>query len=325
MEKNSKKRPKLGLGALIASLLIILAVFVIILFANKPENMKKAKGTVVCSFYPVYDMVSNLMEGTHYDIVNMTSGLTGCIHDYQITTKDMKAVEAADLFVANGMGMEHFVEKIAGTKKTLPIIFATDCLDGSDIINHSADGDEDCEENSHVWMDPSMLKEELNYLKEALSKQFPDEAESISSNLNRYERTVLDCIDKASEIKTKLQDLKNPDGLPEKINCISFNEAFVPLIESLGMNCLADFSLDENETPSANAIKDAIENANKETYVLVLIEKDKEKEAEKILAETNAVCVCIDPLTASSNGDDLPTGLWKDIVEIEAAVENLLK
>lgn len=322
MEKNSKKRPKLGLGALIASILILLVAFIIVLLANKPESLKKAKGTVVCSFYPMYDMVSNLMEGTNYDVVNMTSGLTGCIHDYQMTTKDMKAIEKADLFVANGMCMEHFVEKITEAKTMLPIVYATDCFEGIDIINHS---EEDfCEQNPHVWMNPEMLKEEIEYLSAALSRQFPEEASVISSNCNRYERTVLDSIDKAGIIKQSLQKLTSEDNLPETVYCITFNEAFGPLAESLGIDCLAEFSLDENETPSAAQIKEAIENAKKEKYVFVFIEEGNKKEAEKILAETNAECVFLEPLTASLNGDDLPTGLWKDILEIETAVDKLL-
>lgn len=38
----------------------------------------------------------------------MTKPQTGCLHDYQMTPADMKKLENADVFIANGAGMESF-------------------------------------------------------------------------------------------------------------------------------------------------------------------------------------------------------------------------
>ena len=41
----------------------------------------------------------------------------------------MKALEKADLFVANGMGMEHFLENVAKNFKNLPVVYMTDAFE----------------------------------------------------------------------------------------------------------------------------------------------------------------------------------------------------
>lgn len=336
MEKNSKKKPKLGLGGLVASILIIIVVFVILVIANKPESLKDSKGTVVCSFYPVYDMVSTMMDKTGYDIVNMTKGVTGCLHDYQITTKDMKLIEKADLFVANGMGMEHFLEEIAEKRDKLQIIYATDAFEDAYQMNHSAQVHEKEDEhehehgevNSHLWMNASMYLEEIEYIKGVLCNKYPDEVERIEANYTKYYRDVTDAKDKSSELMQKYKRYIDEGKLSEEICVIAFNEAFVPLAESLGIEVIAEFSLDENDQPSAGEISYAITEAKQRKYVLVLVEKDNttaENAAKKVIDETNAELVYVKPLTSQDAGSDLPAGIWYNLFEIDGAVDSFLK
>lgn len=40
---------------------------------------------------------------------------TGCLHDYQLTTLDMRLLNSAQVLIINGAGMEHsFIEKAVG-------------------------------------------------------------------------------------------------------------------------------------------------------------------------------------------------------------------
>ena len=47
----------------------------------------------------------------------MTEPQSGCLHDYELSPADMKALEYADLFVINGAGMEAFIDEV---KKAYP-------------------------------------------------------------------------------------------------------------------------------------------------------------------------------------------------------------
>ena len=64
---------------------------------------------IVTSFYPIYLDTINLAGGVEgVEVVNLTKPQTGCLHDYQLTTEDMKMLETADIFVVNGFGHGEF-------------------------------------------------------------------------------------------------------------------------------------------------------------------------------------------------------------------------
>ena len=65
--------------------------------------------TVVTSFYPIYLFALNLLDGVDgVEVTNLTEPTTGCLHDYQLQTGDMKTLARADAFLINGAGMEGF-------------------------------------------------------------------------------------------------------------------------------------------------------------------------------------------------------------------------
>src|SRR5512145_2903253 len=63
--------------------------------------------TIVTSFYPVYIIARNVADSIDgVKVVNMTAPVTGCLHDYSITSADMKNLEGAGILLINGAGME---------------------------------------------------------------------------------------------------------------------------------------------------------------------------------------------------------------------------
>lgn len=85
---------------------------------------------IVTSFYPMYLFTRNLTEGiSGVTVVNMTAQNAGCLHDYQLLSKDMKALGAADAFVINGAGMEGFLEKVIEQLPSLPVITASEGIE----------------------------------------------------------------------------------------------------------------------------------------------------------------------------------------------------
>jgi len=78
----------------------------------KGEN-KQYQGeglTIVTSFYPMYIASLNIADGIDgVQVVNLTENQTGCVHDYQLTTKDMRTLSGAQVVVLNGGEMEEFI------------------------------------------------------------------------------------------------------------------------------------------------------------------------------------------------------------------------
>ena len=52
-------------------------------------------------------------------MVNITSNVTGCIHDYELTTDNLRTLSDADVLFINGGGMEEFTLKATESVKTL--------------------------------------------------------------------------------------------------------------------------------------------------------------------------------------------------------------
>ena len=78
-------------------------------YANEADTGATKSLRIVASFYPVYIMAKNVTKGVPgVSLQNLTSPLTGCLHDYSLTSNDMKKLFDAQVFVANGAGMESF-------------------------------------------------------------------------------------------------------------------------------------------------------------------------------------------------------------------------
>lgn len=108
---------------LLGTLLVIIFTSVLATsFVNRKDD-EEEKFTVVTSFYPMYVLAKNIIgDIDDINLVNLTEYISGCLHDYQLTTADMKRLEGADGFVMNGGGMENFIEDILKLYENLPII-----------------------------------------------------------------------------------------------------------------------------------------------------------------------------------------------------------
>ena len=87
------------------ALALILALFT--LLATGCAAQKDGQTTIVTSFYPMYVLTLNVTDGIDgVTVQNMAEQNVGCLHDYQLRPGDLVRLEGADVFLANGGGME---------------------------------------------------------------------------------------------------------------------------------------------------------------------------------------------------------------------------
>lgn len=332
-------KKKLGfLGGIMV--LLSLAGYFVCLFAGGSKELKKEEVLVVTSFYPMYVLVENLTEGVDGIMVsNLTENQTGCLHDYQLTARDMKLLAAADAFVINGAGMELFMDKVLGSYTDLPVIEACHGIHLLDGMEHDHDHGHEAEEgfqeheeeelhaehdeeehtgahdhshaeNGHVWLDVERYREQMVTVAEELQKLFPEQAGSLSAAAAAYD-------DKLQKLSLEI------DGLQEQtqgIPVVIFHEAFAYLAESLDMEVIVALSLDEETVPGAGEIAEVIEEINYHGAALILIEEAYAGYAEKILAETAAEVVYLDPLvTGDGSADSYVTGMQANLEAVRKA------
>jgi len=188
--------------------------------------------TIVTSFYPIYIFALNLTEDIEgVEVRNLTAPDTGCLHDYQLQTGDMKKLAAADAFLINGAGMEGY---LSGVMDAFPQLMVVDASTGIELLcaeeEHDHEHDHDHGEyNAHVWLDAENAQTMVRNLAEGLMTACPDQAETIAANRDAY-IARLEALD--AELTAALADLPRKD-------IVTFHEAFPYFAKAYGLNVAA--------------------------------------------------------------------------------------
>lgn len=256
------------------TILILLLIFVIFLFTqnNKKEENIDSKYTIVTSFYPIYIMALNVTDGANnVEVLNMADTNVGCLHDYTLTTTDMRKIENADIFIQNGLGLENFIDKLLNTYNNLKIVDTS--------ANISEKIEDDGSVNPRLWTSIDNNIKQVQEISNALIENNPENSEIYKNNTEAY-------IDKLENIKenykNKLQELNG-----KKVVCL--NEAFEYLAKDIGLD-LITIETDHNEsTLSADKLKDVINTMKEENINNIIVDiNDNLQNAETIANETGA-------------------------------------
>ena len=139
---------KKKLGFLLGVMLMLsVAGYAICSLAGSKQVKSEEEFLLVTSFYPMYVLAENLTNGVEgVTVANLTENQTGCLHDYQLTSGDMKLLSSADAFLINGAGMELFLDKVIVQKATLPVIEASHGIALLEGVAHEHDHGEHAEE-----------------------------------------------------------------------------------------------------------------------------------------------------------------------------------
>ena len=199
--------------------------------------------TVVTSFYPIYLLAMNLLEGVEgVELHNLAAPGTGCLHDYQLSTADMKALNRADVFLINGAGMESYLDFALENFPNLPVV---DASTGIDLL---PDESGETEWNAHIWLDAGNAGQMTRNLAEGLMTALPDRAEAIAANRDAYCARLAALDD---ELRQALADVPHKD-------IITFHEAFPYFAKAYGLQVAAVVTLDPQDTLSPRQLADLI-------------------------------------------------------------------
>lgn len=259
---------------IISAVIILIIVVLVILNINKNNNDQKDDGVtkIVTSFYPMYIIAENITDGAqNIELVNMADVNVGCLHDYTITTEDMKKIENADIFIANGLGMENFLEKAIESNMDMKVIDSSANI--TDVIQDEA------ETNAHIWTSIDNYILQVKNISNELINLDPQNSDIYQNNTGTY-------VNKLEELKTRyLEELKELNG----IKAISLNEAFEYMGKELGIEMTTIETDHEESTMSAEMLKNIIDKVKQENIEMIIIDKDdNESNARAIADETGA-------------------------------------
>lgn len=265
---------------------------------NSTESNNKL--TIVTSFYPMYISTLNIVKDIpNVEVLNMTTSQTGCLHDYSLSTKDLKTLSNADILIINGAGMESFLDDVIDEYSDLKIIEASkgiDLIEDTEHDDHTEDHDHedhDHDVNPHVWVSISKNIEEVSNIAEELSSLDPNHANEYQDNANEY-------IAKLENLKTEMHSTL--DNIAHK-DIITFHEAFPYFAEEFGLNIVGVIEIEPDSEPSAKEVENIISIINEKNIKALFTEPQySSKIADTIAKETGASIYTLDPIvTGDSN------------------------
>lgn len=250
---------------------------------------------IVTSFYPMYILTQNVAAGIDgVTVQNMAEQNVGCLHDYQLQTRDMVTLEGADALVINGGGMEQFMDKVMTLREDLPVIDASEGIEMlPSVSEHDHDDHDDHDHdhegevmNAHVWLDPSLAMVQVRNIAEGLANADPDHADAYRSNAEAY-------ILKLEQLKAEIAEQLAPYAGRE---IITFHEAFTYFAEAFGLHVAGVIATEPGEEPSTRDIADTCDLVNTLGIRTLFVEPQyPQKAAQTIARETGASIYTLDP------------------------------
>ena len=261
--------------------LLLLVIMCFMALGCDSKQAEKKDFTIVTSFYPMYIDVINITKDVEgVKVINMTKPQTGCLHDYQLTTEDMKTLEQADVFVANGAGMESFLDKATKQNKNMKVVEASNYKD----INFIKDGDED---NPHVWMSVTYSIAQVKAITAALCEADP-------AHKDAYRKNALDYCMKLEKLKKEMHE--ELDDLPHK-DIVAFHEAFPYLAKEFKLNIVSVIEREPGTEPTPQELETTIAKVNTLPVKVLFTEPQySPAAAETIAKETGAKIYQLDPV-----------------------------
>ena len=270
---------------------------------------------LVTSFYPIYIFTLNIVDGIdEINVSCMAEQNTGCLHDYQILSRDAKLIADADVFIINGAGMEAFLEDVYMSNENLRVV---DSSEGVRLIencdeHHEEESHHDHNHsvNSHIWMSPENAKIQVENIAVALASYYPQYKSEIEENKNDYINRLTKLSEELSE---KAKTLKNE-------NIITFHESYDYLASEYGFNVVATVESHEAAQVSAKGLAQLVDIIEKHNVNVLFIEPDYKGSSAEILSnETGARILTLNPVIKG----DVSLTAYEDIMREN--LETILK
>lgn len=258
--------------------------------------------TAVASFYPIYILTLNVTDGVDgVTVKNLMPSQGGCPHDYQLTTEDLKAFDNADLFLINGAGMEGFLDDIT---HRYPNIETVDTSQGATLVEVEEDAGEsftedlddhhDEEYNAHVWLSIPNAVKQVENIRDAFIRIDPDNEDKYRENAKQF----------SAEMRQLTAQMRDFD-LAKRQKAAVFHEGFDYFASDFGFDVEIGLYADENASPSAKEMSEAIEDAAENSIKLYFAADDSGKKlAETIAAQAGGDVILLDPITSGADDKD---------------------
>ena len=246
---------------------------------------------ILATTYPVYLFTTTVTEGVEgVEVTRLIQEEISCLHDYTLTVNDMKAIEAADVIVMNGVGLEDFMADALASSDA-PVI---DCSQGVALLaalGHEGH-DHDDEYDPHIWMDPDRAAQMVWNVATVLSELDTMNGDLYTANASAAE----------ARLQSEITGVEDPDDLA---GLITFHDGFQYFAQATGLDLLKAIEEEEGAEASAAEIKEIVGLIGEYDIPAIFTEKNgSDATAQAISRETGCGVAQLD-LIMSGDGSGI--------------------
>ncbi|WP_417770710.1 metal ABC transporter substrate-binding protein [Stappia sp.] len=236
----------------------------------------KEKLKVVTTFTVLADMARNV-AGDAAEVVSVTKPGAE-IHGYQPTPRDIVGAHDADLILWNGLNLELWFEQFFHNLGEIPVAVLSDGIEPIDIAEGSYSG----KPNPHAWMGLDNALVYIDNIREALSAQDPDNAETYANNAREYGDRLRATIE---PLRDALRDI--PEERRWLVTC---EGAFSYLARDFGLRELYLWPINADQVGTPQQVRAVIDGVRANDIPAVFCESTvSSAPAQQVARETGAV------------------------------------
>ena len=269
---------------------------------------------VAATTLPVYEFTCRILEGTDITATRLVTESVSCLHDYALNVSQVRAVEAAEIIVISGAGLEEFMEDLLegrpaiDASENIPLIEPEEHHHGHEHEEESHEGHHH-EEDPHIWLSPENAKIMAQNICDGLSRQYPRYADLFAENLAVLTED-LDALHRYGQ--TALAELSFRD-------LITFHDGFTYLADCYDLHILRAVEEESGSEASAAELIELIEEVEHHNLPAIFTERNGSVSAAGIIArETGASCFALD---MAMGGDSYFEAMHHNIDTLKEALE----
>lgn len=219
------------------SILLILSLLAA-LFAGCNGNQQ---AQVAATTSAVYQFTQAICADTGISVTKLVTESVSCLHDYSLNVRQVQAINAVEVIVISGGGLED--------------AFMADALNGKNVIDSAAgielavreEGSR--EADSHIWLSPSLAKQMAQNICQGLSKQYPDQKDNFEKNLQKL-------IGQFDELQAY------GESKLSQLSCrkmITFHDGFGYFADAFDLNILRSIEEESGSEASAKELEEIVD------------------------------------------------------------------
>lgn len=306
------------------SAILVFVVVMLGLGCQRNEPLSSAKPVIATTILPVHCLAANV-AGDHAEVISLMAG-TADAHDFQLTPRERRLLDRANLVVANGLGLEPWLSRVvAGPKKDSRVVMLSAGLEAEIIHSHHSEtesghshssGHHDHSSegiNPHVWLDPHLYRRMVTNFLAAIQTVDPSNASAYASNatvyLARLERLDL-------ELQSGLAPLTNSP-------IVTYHDAFPYLARRYGLRVVGVVEETPNVSPTPRHLSELRNVIEKERVKVLFTEPQHPDKLARRLAEDLKLRVL--PLDTLETGEFTPSayedGMRKNLQSLRESLK----